>query len=78
MLLDAVKTYHDNVERDFYLKEISNRLDFPEKQVYEDFSKLRAKRIPVQTPIKKKEYSASEFAIGYILVNDHYREMLQE
>ena len=78
LLLDTLKSYSDNVERDFYLKEIARELDIDKGLVYLEFSKLRTKRWEVQAPLAKKEYSASEFAIGYILVNEHYRKALQE
>lgn len=78
LLLDTLKSYSDNVERDFYLKEIARELDIDKDLVYLEFSKLRTKRWEIQVPLTKKEYSASEFAIGYMLVNDHYREVLQK
>jgi DNA primase len=44
LLLDTLKSYSDNVERDFYLKEIARELDIDKDLVYLEFSKLRTKR----------------------------------
>jgi predicted DNA-binding protein YlxM (UPF0122 family) len=36
-----VKSYSDNIERDFYLKEIANLLDVNTKIVYDLFNRAR-------------------------------------
>jgi len=40
-LLDIVKSYSDNIEKDFYLKEISKRLDIHTKIVYDLFNRVK-------------------------------------
>lgn len=63
LLLETIKYYSDNVERDFYLKEISKELDIERDMVYLEFSKIRSKREVIEQVHIEKEYSASEFAI---------------
>ncbi|MGB2111117.1 MAG: hypothetical protein ACPHY8_04575 [Patescibacteria group bacterium] len=41
-LIDIVKSYSDNVEKDFYLKEIANLLDIHTKIIYDLFNRSRA------------------------------------
>ncbi|MDR1945238.1 MAG: hypothetical protein LBQ59_04150 [Candidatus Peribacteria bacterium] len=43
VLLDMVKSYSDNIEKDFYLKEISKLLNIKENLVYDSFNKIRFK-----------------------------------
>ncbi|MBT3728680.1 hypothetical protein HOF65_01895 [bacterium] len=40
-LLDIVKSYSDNIEKDFYLKEISKLLDINENIIYDSFNRIR-------------------------------------
>jgi predicted DNA-binding protein YlxM (UPF0122 family) len=39
--LDIIKSYSDNIEKDFYLKEISKLLDISSKIVYDSFNRVR-------------------------------------
>jgi hypothetical protein len=39
--LDIVKSYSDNIEKDFYLKEISKLLDINENIIYDSFNRIR-------------------------------------
>jgi hypothetical protein len=39
-----VKSYSDNIEKDFYLKEISKILDINSKIVYDNFNKIIIKK----------------------------------
>lgn len=78
LLLEALKNYSDNIEKDFYLKEISRELDIDKDLVYLEFSKIRTKREVVEAAPVSKEYTASDFAIWYILINDDYRHRIKE
>ncbi len=78
LLLEAIKYYADNVERDFYLKEISRELDIEKDMVYLEFSKIRGKREVKDVANIQKEYSATEFAIGYILVDSKYQSIIKD
>lgn len=78
LLLEALKHYSDNVERDFYLKEISRELDIEKDLVYLEFSKIRSQRELREVGNIKKDYSASEFAIGYILVNTDFKKIIKK
>ncbi len=78
LLLEAIKYYSDNVERDFYLKEISRELDIERDMVYLEFSKIRRKKEVIEQVHIEKEYSASEFAIWHMLVDRSYRQKIQE
>jgi hypothetical protein len=43
-LLDIVKSYSDNIERDYYLKEISKLLDINTKIIYDMFNRTRIQK----------------------------------
>ena len=73
-LIDIVKSYSDNVEKDFYLKEIANLLDIHTKIVYDLFNRSRANISNNQdeNQVKTQVLSSEEMAIWYIINNPDY------
>jgi hypothetical protein len=43
-ILEVLKSYSDNIEKDFYIKEISNLLDIPTKLIYDELNKIPNKK----------------------------------
>lgn len=66
-LLELVKNYHDNVEKDYYLKEISKKLDIKLEIVYLEYNKTRAERQENNFVIDVKKLTSQELLIGLIL-----------
>lgn len=82
--LEIVKSYSDNIEKDFYLKEISKLLDVSEKIVYDSFNRIRFQNTDISKEISTQLPSTQEIAIGYILASrndaelNRNRELLKE
>jgi len=63
-ILETLKSYNSIVEKDFYLKEISKKLNLREDTVYEAFNRTRLKREAFrENNIKKVEYTSEDYAI---------------
>jgi len=78
-LLDIVKSYSDNIEKDFYLKEISRLLDINPKIVYDLFNRVKF------TEEKKWDWknivqavSSEELAIWNILIDTKHSNYFKE
>jgi len=66
-LLEIVKNYQDNVEKDFYLKEISKKLDIKLDVVYLEYNKTKiAKRID-EFQIPKNKLTSEDLVIWYAI-----------
>ena len=78
-ILETLKSYNSIVEKDFYLKEISKKLDLREDTVYEAFNRTRLKRESFrENNIKKVEYTSEDYAIWYIINNENILAELRE
>lgn len=67
-LLDIIKNYQDNIERDYYLKEISKKLDISLDIVYLEFNKTRLQKREDNFEINnKKILKSSDLIIGQII-----------
>ncbi|MBW7954221.1 DNA primase [Candidatus Gracilibacteria bacterium] len=67
-LLDIIKNYQDNIERDYYLKEISKKLDISLDIVYLEFNKTRLQKRDDNFEINnKKILKSSDLIIGQII-----------
>lgn len=67
-LLEIVKNYQDNIEKDFYLKEISKKLDIKLDIVYLEYNKTKLARKEDEFQVNKKEKITSEdLLIGYAI-----------
>jgi|GEM_PF-429073 len=78
-ILEVLKSYSDNVEKDFYIKEIAQKLDINVKIVYDEFNKLRFKKEEKEEIQKEiSHYSYEEIAIGYILCYPQHKNIWKE
>jgi len=71
-LLDIVKSYSDNIEKDFYLKEISNLLNINSNIVYDAFNKIRFTNHESKNKNleMKQTLTSSELAIWYCIMDE--------
>ena len=70
-LLDIVKSYSDNIEKDYYLKEISNLLNINQNIVYDSFNKIKFTTNTTKSIDKNIDKTTSEeIAIWYCLLNE--------
>jgi len=79
-LLEIVKSYSDNIEKDFYLKEIANLLNINSNIVYDSFNKIRFTNHESknkQTEIKQN-ITSSDLAIWYCINNDKNIELIKK
>jgi DNA primase len=78
-LLIITKTFQNNIEKDFYLKEISKLLDLSEKIVFDEFSKIHIKESN-EWDIEKKQniINSQDLAIWYCLLDDSNIDFLKE
>lgn len=76
-LLDILRNYDDIIEKDFYLKEMSKKLDIDINILYEAFNRTRMKRQPVSSD-KKKSLTASDIAMGMIFHDDKYIDVFNK
>lgn len=77
-LLDIIKSYSDNVEKDFYLKEISKKLDINQNIIYDAFNRIRFKNTDSWETKTKSNISSQELAIWYIVLNSDYSKIIWE
>ena len=77
-ILNILKSYCDNLERDFYLKEISKKLDLKENTVYDAFNKLKISREKQNINENKHVITSEDLAISYILINEKNRDIFNE
>lgn len=76
-MLDSLKNYQDNVEKDFYIKEIAERLDINIKIVYDTFNRMRFQKTEKED-FEKVSFSPEDIAIAYLLCYPHIWKQLQE
>ena len=78
-LLSILKNYNDKIVVDFYLKEISNKLDISLELVYLEYNRLKTKRKLEQTnTIKKVKIRTEDFIIAYIINDFNFLEKAKE
>jgi len=77
-LLQIIKSFSDPIEKDFYLKEISNKLNITETLVYDAFNRLKLERIK-KTTSAKTIINSEEMAIWFLLLeNSEFKEIFDE
>jgi hypothetical protein len=54
-ILNLIKSYEDNIEKDYYLKEVSGKLDIKIDVVYLEYNKTRINKNDSEAPIYKNE-----------------------
>jgi len=81
-LLEILKHYSDPIEREFYFKEISRKLDIKDYIIYDKFNKIN--RDKIQFWVKKEDtqkndsFSFEELAIWYILNSEDSKKYIDE
>lgn len=80
-LLEILKYYSDPIEREYYFKEISKKLDIKDYIIYDKFNKINKNK--VEFWVKKEEskdnnFSIEELAIWYILDSEENKKYLIE
>ena len=77
-LLQIIKSFSDPIEKDFYLKEISSKLNITESIVYDAFNRLKLERTK-KTTQQKTIINSEEMAIWFLLLeNQEYKEIFDE
>ena len=70
-LLEIVKSYSDNIEKDYYLKEISRLLDINQNIVYDSFNRIKfTTNTTKQQIIESDKITSEEIVIWYCLLNE--------
>ena len=77
-LIEILKSYSDNIEKSFYLKEIAEKLDIKESIIYDAFNKNRFKESDKNQESRSYKYSPSEIAIWIILLNNKNASLFKE
>lgn len=80
-ILDIIKNYSDNIEQDFYIKELATVSNTPASILYELFKKAKtAKQEPSEkTDIRSENIASPEdIIIWYLLENPEYKDKIQE
>ena len=78
-LIWVVKSYSDNIERDFYLKEIARLLDINTKIVYDLFNRTRiSTKTHEEDMTKSVNVSSEDTAIWYIINKPEYLDILKK
>jgi len=78
LLLDMIKSYSNDVEKDYYLKEISTLLDINQKIIYDSFNKIRKKREQKTKILDKVHFTSECLAIWHIIYNEDNLKLLKE
>ena len=78
--LELIKSYSDNIEKDFYLKELSKLLEIKESIVYDRFNKIRFKQQKSEEEnLKiKNNVSSSEMIMAYCLLDQKNIDFFKE
>jgi DNA primase len=71
-LLEITKSYSDNIEKDYYLKEISTLLDINQNIVYDSFNRIKFTTNTSKDQSKNiiEKTTSEEIAIWYCLLNE--------
>lgn len=76
-ILDILKSYSDNIEKDFYIKEISKLLDIPTKLIYDELNKIPNGKEEISWE-KQIQASGQDYAIAYIITNKEYKNLIEK
>lgn len=70
--LELIKSYSDNIEKDFYLKELSKLLEIRENIIYDRYNKIKFKfQASEEESLKiKNSISSEEMIIAYSLLDE--------
>lgn len=78
LLLNILKNYSNNVEVDYYLKEISNKLNIKEEIIYQEYNKLKFKREDNSKSVIKNTITSEDIVIWYIMSDDKLIEEIKK
>jgi len=76
-ILEVLKSYSDNIEKDFYIKEISKLLDIPTKLIYDELNKIPNKKEDISWE-KNIQITSQDYAVAYLLINPYYRNQISK
>jgi len=76
-LLIVLKSYSDDIEKDFYIKEISHRLDIPQNLIYNELNKISIKK-EASEKFESPVYTSEDYALAYIYLKDDYKRIFNE
>lgn len=76
-ILDLIKSYQDNIEKDYYLKEVSDKLDIKLDLVYLEYNKTKLSKSRDDSFVYKKAASltSEDLVIGLLM---RYNEKFEE
>ncbi|MDP2090458.1 MAG: DNA primase [Candidatus Gracilibacteria bacterium] len=78
-LLEIVKSYSDNIEKDYYLKEISKRLDINQNLIYDSFNRIKFTTNTSKDPkIEVSKTSSEDMVIGYCILEENNIEFFNK
>lgn len=78
-LLEVVKNYQDNIEKDFYLKEISKKLDIKLEIIYQEYNKTKLEKRVDEFQVKKsKTLTSTDLVIWYCIKYPEKITFIQE
>lgn len=76
-ILEVLKSYSDNIEKDFYIKEISSLLDIPTKLIYDELNKIPNKKENLWWSVSI-QVTSQDIALAYILINNDYKTIFEK
>lgn len=77
-LLNVLKSYSNNIEVDFYLKEISSKLDIKLEVIYTEYRRLRWQREKNTRKIKMNNPNIEDIILAYIIENPELVKIFNE
>ncbi len=78
-LLKIIKSFSDPIEKDFYLKEISDKLNITETLIYDAFNRLKTDKNREKMNNSTTSFDSQDLAIWYLLLNnEEYNKMIKE
>lgn len=76
-ILEVLKSYSDNIEKDYYIKQISVMLDIPTKLIYDELNRLPNKNEEIKWE-NKIQFTSQDLAIAYLLIDSWYKEIIKK
>ncbi len=77
-VLPIIKSYSDQIERDMYIKEISEILNIRAEIIYDEFNRVRLWSEESSYEIKGIQYASQEYAMAYILSDSKNKDIIQK
>ncbi len=78
-LLKIIKSFSDPIEKDFYLKEISDKLNITETLIYDAFNRLKTDKNREKMNNSTTSFDSQDLAIWYLLLNnEEYNKTIKE